>query len=68
MLTPDNKKRAVVAGVVVLFMVLIVTILFLMVKRVITVQMGMLMFVALLGMYLGFGVLIAIYRFVGRLQ
>ena len=40
----------------------------LLVKAVITFQMAMLMLVALLGLYFGFGVLIFIYRFVDRLK
>ena len=40
----------------------------LLVKGVITFQLAMLMLVALLGLYFGFGVLIALYRFVGRLK
>jgi hypothetical protein len=35
---------------------------------VITFQLAMLMLVALLGLYFGFGVLIALYRFTGRLK
>lgn len=31
-------------------------------------QLGLLMLVALLGMYVGFGVLIAVYRFISRLE
>jgi hypothetical protein len=34
----------------------------------ITGQLALLLLVALLGMYLGFGVLIAVYRFTGRLK
>ena len=39
-----------------------------MVKGVVTFQLGMLMLVALLGLYFGFGVLIFIYRFVEKLK
>jgi F0F1-type ATP synthase assembly protein I len=34
----------------------------------ITVQLALLLLVALLGMYLGFGILIAVYRFTSRLK
>ena len=34
----------------------------------ITVQLALLLLVALLGMYVGFGVLIAVYRFTSRLK
>ncbi len=40
----------------------------LMIKGVVTFQLGMLMLVALLGLYFGFGVLILIYRFVAKLE
>ena len=40
----------------------------LMIKGVVTFQLGLLMLVALLGLYFGFGVLFLIYRFVARLQ
>ena len=50
-----------IAGIVVLVMALLV-------KGVITFQMALLMLVALLGLYFGFGVLIFLYRFVDRLK
>lgn len=59
------KIAAAVGG---LFTALIVLILYLLGKAIITPPMALLMFVALLGLYVGFGVLIAVYRFVSRLQ
>jgi len=68
MTTPNSKSRKVTAGFAVLFVALIAAIIFLAIKKMVAVQMAGLMFVALLGLYFGFGVLIAIYRFVGKLQ
>jgi hypothetical protein len=45
-----------------------VVIIALLIKGVVTFAMGLLMLVALLGLYFGFGVLIVLYRFVGRLK
>ncbi len=64
----NNRALKIAAGVAGLFFVLIATILHLLGSGIITPQMAMLMFVALLGLYFGFGVLIAAYRFVSRLQ
>jgi hypothetical protein len=55
-------------GVGALFIALIVGILFLLGRAAITPQMAMLMFVALLGLYVGFGALIAVYRFISKLE
>jgi hypothetical protein len=49
-------------------MALIVLIVVLRAKLVITTQMAILMFVAMLGLYVGFGALIAVYRFVSKLE
>ena len=49
-------------------MALVVAIVYLLAKQVVTPQMAMLMFVALLGLYIGFGVLIAVFRFIDKLQ
>jgi hypothetical protein len=38
------------------------------VTKIIGFELAMLMLVALLGMYVGFGVLIAVYRFVRKLE
>ena len=44
------------------------TIIFLSRTEVINVVLAKLMLVALLGMYVGFGFLIAVYRFIGKLK
>ena len=58
----------VVAGIAVSFIGLAGVIIFLSEAKIIGFEMAMLMLVALLGMYLGFGVLIAVYRLVGKLE
>jgi hypothetical protein len=64
----NNRALKVAAGVAVSFMSLVVLILVLMSNRIVTFQMALLMLVALLGLYFGFGVLIAVYRFIGKLE
>ena len=68
MATSNKKALKIALGVGALFMALIVFIIYLAGKRIITPQMAMLMFVALLGLYFGLGVLIAVYRFVSKLD
>jgi hypothetical protein len=46
----------------------VVAIMFLSRARIISVPMALLMLAALLGLYVGFGVLIAVYRFTNRLR
>jgi hypothetical protein len=64
----DTRKLKIAAAISLSFTGIVVLIMALLVERVITFQMAMLMLVALLGLYFGFGVLIALYRFVGRLK
>lgn len=64
----SDRKLKVAAGVAASFTGLVVLILVLMVKQVVTFQMALLMLVGLFGLYLGFGVLIAVYRFTGKLR
>jgi hypothetical protein len=63
-----NRTLKVVAGIVVSFTGLAVTIILLAKTKIISFEMAMLMLVALLGMYIGFGILIAIYRLIGKLE
>jgi xanthosine utilization system XapX-like protein len=65
---PRNRTLKVVAGIVISFTGLVVTILLLSEAKIISFAMAMLMLVALLGMYIGFGILIAIYRLIGKLE
>ena len=64
----DTKKLKIAAAISLSFTGIVVLIMALLIKGVITFQMAMLMLVALLGLYFGFGVLIALYRFTGRLK
>ena len=65
---PKNRTLITVAGIVVSFAVLVGTIIFLMEAKVIGFAVAMLMLVALLGMYVGFGILIAVYRLISKLD
>lgn len=64
----NRRKLKIAAAISLTFTGIVVLIFTLMVKRVVTFQLGMLMLVALLGLYFGFGVLIFIYRFVEKLK
>jgi hypothetical protein len=64
----DKSKLKIAAAVSLSFTGIVVLVMALLVKRVITFQMALLMLVALLGLYFGFGVLIFLYRFVDRLK
>jgi VIT1/CCC1 family predicted Fe2+/Mn2+ transporter len=64
----NNRALKIAAGVAFSFSAFVVIILVLIVKHVVTFQIGMLMLVALVGLYFGFGVLIAVYRFTSKLE
>jgi len=59
------KTLALAAGSFTLLAVLIIA---LAATRIVSFQLGLLMLVALVGLYFGFGVLIAVYRFTGKLE
>jgi hypothetical protein len=65
---PRNRKLKVVAGISASFVALVGTIIFLSGMKIISVAVAKLMLVALLGMYVGFGILIAVYRLIGKLK
>ena len=65
---PKNRTLKVVAGIVVSFTGLVGTIILLLIMKIISFAMAMLMLVALLGMYIGFGILIAVYRLISKLE
>ena len=65
---PKNRALKVVAGIVISFTGLVGTIIVLSATKIISFQMAMLMLVALFGMYIGFGILIAVYRLIGKLE
>lgn len=57
-----------VAGIVASLAAFVGIIIFLWETKIISVEVAKLMLVALLGMYVGFGVLIAVYRLIGKLE
>ena len=59
------KMLALAAGSFTLLAILIIA---LAATGVVTFQLGLLMLVALVGLYFGFGVLIAVYRFMSKLE
>lgn len=65
---PKYRTLKVVAGIAASFTGLVGTIIFLLERKVISVEMASLMLVALLAMYVGFGVLIAVYRLIDKLK
>ena len=65
---PRNRTLKIVAGIAASFAGLLGTIIFLSVMNIISFEMAKLMLVALLGMYVGFGILIAVYRLIGKLK
>jgi hypothetical protein len=65
---PKNRTLRVVAGIAASFIGLVGAIIFLLEEKIISFEMAMLMLVALLAMYVGFGVLVAVYRFIDKLE
>ena len=63
-----HKKLIIVFGVVSLFTCLVAGVFLLVRSGVVTPQVGMLMLISLLGLYVGFGILIAVYRLVLKLE
>ena len=63
-----NRTLKAVAGIAVSFTGLAGTIILLSEMKIISFEMAKLMLVALLGMYVGFGILIAIYRLIRDLE
>ena len=65
---PKNRTLKIVTGIVASFAGLAGAIILLAEAEVISFAMAMLMLVTLLAMYLGFGILIAVYRLIGKLD
>ena len=61
-------KLLSVVGIAASFAALAGMVVFLWMSKIVTAQMATLMLVALFGLYFGFGVLIAVYRFVCKLD
>lgn len=65
---PRYRKLKIVAGIAASFIGLAGTIIFLSAAKIIGVTMAKLMLVALVGLYIGFGVLIAVYLTISKLK
>jgi hypothetical protein len=65
---PRNRTLKAVAGIAASFTGLVGTIILLSEMKIIGFEIAKLMLVALLGMYVGFGILIAVYRLIGKLK
>jgi len=65
---PKNGTPKMVVGMAASFTGLASAIIFLLVTKTVSAQVGILMLVALVGMHLGFGILIALYRLVDKLE
>jgi len=65
---PRNRALKIVAGIAASFIGLVGTIIFLSVMKIISFEVAKLMLVALVGMYIGFGILIAVYRLIRELE
>lgn len=65
---PKHRKLKIVAGVAASFIGFVSTIIFLFEAEIIGFEVALLMLVTLLAMYLGFGILIAVYHLIGKLE
>ena len=65
---PKVRALMVVAGIAASFAALVGVIVLLASAEIVSFAMAKLMLVALLGMYVGFGILIAVYRLIGKLK
>jgi hypothetical protein len=63
-----NRTSKLFVGIVASFMGFGGVIIFMLATRIVSVQLGILMLVASVGMHLGFGILLAVYRLIGRLE
>jgi hypothetical protein len=65
---PKNRTSKTAVAMAASFIGLAVAIIFLLATKTISLELGRLMLVASLAMHLGFGILIAVYRFIGKLD
>jgi hypothetical protein len=63
-----NRTSKLFVGIVASFMGFGGVIIFMLAARIVSIQMGILMLVASVGMHLGFGILLAVYRLMGKLE
>jgi hypothetical protein len=68
MTMPRNRTLKAVAGIAASFTALGAAIIFLLEMKMISFEVAKLMLVALLGLYVGLGVLVAVYRLVSKLE
>ena len=66
--TLNKKKILIVLAVVWLFVFLVFALFYAVKTQIIPVQLGLLLFISLLGLYVGFGILIGAYRLVNKLE
>ena len=64
----NHRTSKLILGIVASFMGLAGVIIFLLATKIVSVQVGILMLVASVGMHLGFGILLAVYRLIGKLE
>ena len=63
-----NSALKIAAGIAVSFIGLAGTIIYLFAEKIISPGVAKLMLVALVGLYVGFGILIAVYRLISKLD
>jgi len=63
-----NRALKAAAGIAASFVGLAGTIVFMSMTNLVSFEMAMLMLVALVGLYIGFGVLVAVYRLISKLE
>jgi len=67
-LMPKRGTLKIVAGIAASFTGVAGIIIFLSVNKIISFEMTILMLVTLFGLYIGFGILIAVYRLISKLE
>jgi len=65
---PRNRTLKAIAGIAASCIGLVGTIILLSIMKIISFEVAKLMLVALVGMYVGFGILIAVYRLIRKLE
>jgi hypothetical protein len=65
---PKNSNLKALAAAALSFTGFVIVVFVLLVQGFVSAQIALLMLVALVGLYFGFGVLIAVYRFISRLE
>ena len=63
-----NRTPKLAVGIVASFMSFAGVIIFLRATKIVSVEIGILMFVMSVGMHLGFGILLAVYRLIDKLE